>query len=73
MAKRIWRVLCNGRVKRWKQRAHQNRYRYYQGPPRWFRHKYHIRERSLLKGALHRGDECGHFFVHPHAAHWDWW
>lgn len=71
MAKRVWKVLHNGRVKRWDA---SKKPPWYLAPPHWFRLKYlkPNRQDTRVKLADGRWDEVVPA-NHHHCAERDWW
>lgn len=76
MAKRIWRALPGGRLKRWKSPGHKRRWGRRIGPPRWFRNaKFQHRMRRETVWAIRRGDfdSLPGKWSPRHGAVWEWW
>jgi len=70
MARRRWKVLPGGRIKRWKA---SSRGRTWLGvPPWWFRNMYTKKERQRSRTAIKRGDVEARPYVHPREAAWYW-
>jgi hypothetical protein len=70
MAKRIWKVLPGGRMKRWQ--ASSQGCEWLGVPPRWYRNMYTRRERQRARAATKRGEVEATPYVHPRAAAWYW-
>lgn len=70
MAKRTWKVLPGGRIKRWKASSQGRDWR--RAPPRWYRNTLNRRERRRSKAAIKRRDAERAPYVHPRVASWYW-
>lgn len=70
MARRRWKILPGGRIKRWKASSHG---RDWMGvPPHWFRNICNRRERRRSHSAIVQGSAEAIPYVHPREAAWYW-
>ncbi len=70
MARRTWKALPGGRIKRWK--ASSEGRPWLGVPPRWFRNALNRRERQRSRAAIQLEKGEGSPYVHPREAAWYW-
>lgn len=70
MAKRRWKALPGGRIKRWKASATSKGWGGV--PPRWYRNQLNRRERRRARIAIRLGTAEALPYVHPREAPWYW-
>jgi len=70
MAKRRWKVLPGGGIKRWK--ASTTSKGWGGVPPRWYRNQLNRRERRRARIAIRLGTAEAVSYVHPREAPWYW-